>query len=66
MNPPRKRHLCSLLMEWGKENGRDGVRGKMKQEIGKTPFPPAGERYLQKCVSDNLTLFSLNCSFGKL
>ena len=42
----------------------------MKQEIGKTPFPAAGERYLQKCVSDSLTLFSLICSlnllFGKL
>ena len=42
----------------------------MKQEIGKTPFPAAGERDLQKCVSDSLTLFSLICSlnflFGKL
>ena len=41
----------------------------MKQEIGKTPFPAAGERYLQKCVSDSLTFFSLICSlnflFGK-
>ena len=40
----------------------------MKQEIGKTPFPPAGERYLQKCVTDNYNLapFSLICSFNFL
>ena len=38
----------------------------MKQEIGKTPFPLAGERYLQKCVSDNLAPFSLICSFNFL
>ena len=44
----------------------DGAGGKMKQEIKKTPFPPAGERYLQKCASNNLTLFSLICFFGKL
>ena len=35
------------------------ARGKMKQEIEKTPFPHTGERYLQRCVSDNLTRFSV-------
>ena len=38
----------------------------MKQEIGKTPFPSAGVRYLQKCVTDNLAPFSLICSFNFL
>ena len=42
----------------------------MNQEIGITPFPSAGKRDLQKCVSITPTRFSLICSldflFGKL
>ena len=57
--------LC--LVEWRKKNGRDGASGKMKQEIGKTPFPSAGGKDLQKCVSVTLTLnFEFNLFFELL